>query len=176
MTISRTKRLSIYERDHYRCRYCGQDLLPMLAAITLDHLLPTARGGTDAPENLVTACAPCNHRKADLHLAPQPICGPPRSDLELTDARRELARLAHLTGVRNDRRHEERLRRRIKRNHRRSARPPLETEPTGACDGLSAEDLARLLAEVRDRNEAGAARVRAFLAQERERQRTEAAS
>lgn len=29
----------------------------------VDHLLPASLGGTDVPENLAAACAPCNNRK-----------------------------------------------------------------------------------------------------------------
>ena len=34
--------------------------------LTLDHILPRSRGGTHVWENVVSACIPCNHRKAGL--------------------------------------------------------------------------------------------------------------
>jgi 5-methylcytosine-specific restriction endonuclease McrA len=34
----------------------------------LDHVIPQSKGGKDAWDNLVTACRPCNHAKADLTL------------------------------------------------------------------------------------------------------------
>lgn len=58
--IRSTTREAIYLRDHDRCVYCGSN---DLAALHLDHVLPRARGGTNAPNNLVTCCAPCNQRK-----------------------------------------------------------------------------------------------------------------
>jgi len=48
----------VLARDDYACVYCGatEDL-------TLDHVIPRSRGGSHAPENLVTACRSCNSRK-----------------------------------------------------------------------------------------------------------------
>lgn len=43
------------------CFYCGDPL-----ASTVDHLIPTARGGTDDQRNLTSACHMCNSRKGDL--------------------------------------------------------------------------------------------------------------
>lgn len=34
--------------------------------MTIDHLIPLAHGGTDETTNYVTACKPCNAKKADL--------------------------------------------------------------------------------------------------------------
>ncbi len=47
-----------------RCVYCARSL--PLEAATLDHVIPVARGGTDAPGNLVVACGACNRLKGDL--------------------------------------------------------------------------------------------------------------
>lgn len=49
-------------RDGYRCVFCGATDVEL----TIDHLIPLARGGTDEMTNYVTACRPCNQRKADL--------------------------------------------------------------------------------------------------------------
>ncbi len=46
-----------------RCRYCGRRL--KLRRLTLDHVVPRSRGGSNALENLVLSCLPCNHEKAD---------------------------------------------------------------------------------------------------------------
>ena len=57
------KRNRILARDKYRCQFCGKkggDL-----DLTIDHLLPSSRGGSTSPENLVAACRPCNQRKGD---------------------------------------------------------------------------------------------------------------
>jgi 5-methylcytosine-specific restriction endonuclease McrA len=45
------------------CRYCGQR--QKLRCLTIDHVVPRARGGTNALTNLALACAACNHDKAD---------------------------------------------------------------------------------------------------------------
>jgi 5-methylcytosine-specific restriction endonuclease McrA len=52
-------RAAILARDLGRCHYCGE------LANTVDHLVPVSAGGTDAPTNLVAACARCNGRKGD---------------------------------------------------------------------------------------------------------------
>lgn len=41
------------------CAYCGG------LADTIDHVLPTSRGGTNARKNLAPACMDCNRRKAN---------------------------------------------------------------------------------------------------------------
>ena len=45
-----------------RCWYCQCDISD---GYEIDHRIPLSRGGTNAPSNLVLACAPCNHSKYD---------------------------------------------------------------------------------------------------------------
>jgi 5-methylcytosine-specific restriction endonuclease McrA len=52
-------RALIFERDGYVCSYCGTEDGPF----DVDHIHPVARGGSDDPENLCVACAPCNRSK-----------------------------------------------------------------------------------------------------------------
>lgn len=52
-------RLAIYLRDGLACAYCGATVEDG-AQLTLDHLTPHSRGGTNSPTNLVTACRRCN--------------------------------------------------------------------------------------------------------------------
>lgn len=56
-------------RDTYACQYCGST--PPVSLLTLDHVLPRSLGGRSTWENVVTACRPCNARKANkpLHVA-----------------------------------------------------------------------------------------------------------
>ncbi len=54
-------RINVMIRDGFRCQYCGVRL--PAARLTLDHVLPRARGGRTTWDNLVTACAPCNRKK-----------------------------------------------------------------------------------------------------------------
>lgn len=47
-----------------RCYWCGEGIsLQGGDAATVDHLIPLAKGGTNAPNNIVCACKVCNRRK-----------------------------------------------------------------------------------------------------------------
>lgn len=68
-------RALIYKRDDYTCGYCGAK-----ENLTLDHILPSSKGGEDTWENLVTCCLKCNLKKGDkllketnltLHIKPK---------------------------------------------------------------------------------------------------------
>ena len=95
---SETVIASIYRRDRFRCRYCGQRVIPtqimrLIAELlpeqfpwhpnwkggathpafaarsaTLDHVVPWTAGGRNDPDNLVCACWPCNAIKGNLAL------------------------------------------------------------------------------------------------------------
>lgn len=52
------KRQAIYHRDGDACVWCGSR-----ESLTLDHLTPRDRGGTNDADNLVTACHPCNSER-----------------------------------------------------------------------------------------------------------------
>lgn len=56
-------RRGILTRDKHTCSYCGKEKGGF--ELTLDHIVPKSRGGPSSWENLVSACQPCNHRKAD---------------------------------------------------------------------------------------------------------------
>jgi hypothetical protein len=49
-------------RDGYVCARCGRVELDR-GAVHLDHIVPVARGGSNAPANLQVLCAGCNLRK-----------------------------------------------------------------------------------------------------------------
>lgn len=87
---------ALFHRDRYRCRYCGNRVIPPIVlrafalawpdiigyhtnwrtdlthplfnirSATIDHVKARAHNGGDGVENLVTACWPCNVRKGDL--------------------------------------------------------------------------------------------------------------
>jgi 5-methylcytosine-specific restriction endonuclease McrA len=78
--MNRETRERIFERDDYRCWYCGHALSRDYRAIyrsrnlsvkelkdaaTVDHLAPASAGGGEGDDNLVTACFPCNAQKRD---------------------------------------------------------------------------------------------------------------
>lgn len=50
--------LSLIERDGYTCRGCGSE-----KDLTVDHVLPLSKGGSDDLENLQFLCLPCNSSK-----------------------------------------------------------------------------------------------------------------
>ena len=56
----------MFERDAYRCVYCG-GVFPA-EALTVDHVHARVRGGDRSAGNLVTACTPCNVRKGHRRL------------------------------------------------------------------------------------------------------------
>lgn len=62
MAVSKRLRYEIFRRDNFQCRYCGAK--PPETELKIDHLVPLSLGGTDKPENLVTACEPCNSGKS----------------------------------------------------------------------------------------------------------------
>jgi 5-methylcytosine-specific restriction endonuclease McrA len=53
-------RMEVFNRDQYICLYCGRGS----RELTLDHVIPRHRGGQHIWENVVSACVPCNRRKA----------------------------------------------------------------------------------------------------------------
>jgi hypothetical protein len=89
---SASKKLEIYLRDGWRCRFCGIRVISPKALLILqkhfpdvarsgprnkdnhsaflalkavvDHLLPHSRGGNNDPYNLVTTCGPCNYGRS----------------------------------------------------------------------------------------------------------------
>lgn len=56
-------RENIYLRDEFTCQYCGNEFA--YKKLTLDHVMPLSRKGEHSWENVVTACGPCNNKKAD---------------------------------------------------------------------------------------------------------------
>lgn len=73
------QRFHIFVRDHFRCQYCSLKVgqtHPLLldvetkrprtmvvSDLTLDHVLPSSKGGSNDSGNIATCCHPCNQRK-----------------------------------------------------------------------------------------------------------------
>ena len=57
-------RAGVIRRDKGKCGYCGAD-----CGKTVDHIVPTSRGGKNTWTNTVAACDPCNQRKGNSTLA-----------------------------------------------------------------------------------------------------------
>jgi 5-methylcytosine-specific restriction endonuclease McrA len=79
-------RKNILRRDGNRCQYCGTTKPPL----TVDHVIPKSRGGTDTWENLVCACTKCNIRKGNRT--------PEEASMKLAKTPR---RPTHVTFIRN---------------------------------------------------------------------------
>lgn len=72
--VSKAVRRRVFDRDGWRCRYCGglDALVPaghsgryIEGGWSVDHVIPRSRGGSDKTSNLVTCCHPCNMRKGN---------------------------------------------------------------------------------------------------------------
>jgi hypothetical protein len=70
----RPTRLRIYERDGWRCVWCGCRVAEYtdprrqrqhLALACLDHFKPRALGGTNEASNLLTSCVACNRWRGE---------------------------------------------------------------------------------------------------------------
>jgi len=59
----RFSRKNIFLRDRNRCQYCGE--LFDSKELTIDHVVPTSRGGGNSWENVVCCCVQCNKRKGN---------------------------------------------------------------------------------------------------------------
>ncbi len=60
-SISKARRIKIFERDGGRCAYCGDELA--FDGFTIDHVIPVAHGGDNSLGNLRLACRACNCSK-----------------------------------------------------------------------------------------------------------------
>lgn len=55
-------RYNVILRDNYRCQYCGETF--SIGDLTYDHVIPKKDKGKTEWTNIVSACVPCNQRKA----------------------------------------------------------------------------------------------------------------
>ena len=62
--ICKARRLAIYLRDGLVCAYCGASIEDT-ARLSLDHLKPYSKGGSNETCNLVTACLSCNSGRSN---------------------------------------------------------------------------------------------------------------
>lgn len=80
-------RKNLMYRDHCSCQYCGIKT----SDLTIDHVIPSSRGGTDTWENVVASCQRCNVKKgnrtpkeANMHLLRHPRVPPGHLYFEVT--------------------------------------------------------------------------------------------
>jgi 5-methylcytosine-specific restriction endonuclease McrA len=70
---SRKTKLAVFERDQWRCGYCGVLCIEWTTqpcppnAATVDHIVARSAGGGNERTNLVTACFECNQAKGGHH-------------------------------------------------------------------------------------------------------------
>ena len=89
-TMKFSKRF-VWERDDFICQYCGKRITSKKDLET-DHIYPESRGGREVYENMVTACRPCNQKKADR--TPQEAGMRLRRDPFIPQASRNMLRIA----------------------------------------------------------------------------------
>lgn len=56
--VSTNKAARVFARDGLRCVHCGDT-----ETLSIDHIYPVSKGGTNDEENLQTLCRSCNSRK-----------------------------------------------------------------------------------------------------------------
>ena len=59
----RYSRRNIFQRDLYTCQYCYKKFNK--DNLSIDHIVPKSRGGTNNWKNVVTCCKQCNMQKGD---------------------------------------------------------------------------------------------------------------
>jgi 5-methylcytosine-specific restriction endonuclease McrA len=69
-SLSNGIRQVIFERDARICQYCGKKEPEV--KLTIDHIYPVIKGGTNEATNLITACTKCNRDKKDKILKNPP--------------------------------------------------------------------------------------------------------
>lgn len=56
----------LFNRDNWRCSYCNVKLTYSTA--TIDHVVPSSKGGSTSWKNCVAACQKCNRKKSNKSL------------------------------------------------------------------------------------------------------------
>ena len=75
MAISQTLRAKLMAIARYRCGYCQTQQIAVNFLLEVEHIIPTAAGGTDGEENLWVNCSACNRYKATQVKAHDPVTG-----------------------------------------------------------------------------------------------------
>lgn len=63
---SKAKRAWVHARDNHLCVWCGAAIDAHSTKLTIDHIVPRSKGGTNEAQNLVTACMKCNRRRGNV--------------------------------------------------------------------------------------------------------------
>lgn len=94
LTVSRKStgkrlRFEVFKRDGFACQYCGAQ--PPDVLLVVDHVVPVAKDGDNSPDNLITACEPCNQGKSDRPLGEKRPR--PDADLQFLETSQEISEL-----------------------------------------------------------------------------------
>ena len=65
MSYGNVKDYYIFERDDFKCIYCGKSSIEDNRKLHIDHIIPQSINGTHLKENLVTSCEECNILKSN---------------------------------------------------------------------------------------------------------------
>jgi len=60
--ISSAKKLRVFQKDGFKCTECGSN-----KDLTVDHINPKSKGGSDDENNLRTLCEKCNKKKGNFN-------------------------------------------------------------------------------------------------------------
>ena len=63
-TFNKQEKKSVYAKGNGHCAICGKKL--SFRKLTIDHIIPLAKGGTNHFDNLQPVCCECNRFKSDL--------------------------------------------------------------------------------------------------------------
>lgn len=66
MPLSKRTRFKVFERDSFKCSYCGRT--PPDVVLEVDHIVPICKNGTDDMVNLTTSCFDCNRGKGGIKI------------------------------------------------------------------------------------------------------------
>jgi hypothetical protein len=91
MSSATEQRAYVRQRAKFACEYCGVTETDVGGELTVDHIQPHAKGGTDDLDNLVYCCVRCNQYKGDYwpDVPTAPSLWNPRTD----EAARHMVRL-----------------------------------------------------------------------------------
>ncbi len=59
--IPKEVRRYVFLRDNYQCKSCGKTANE--TELTIDHIIPLSKGGSNDISNLQTLCSECNQKK-----------------------------------------------------------------------------------------------------------------
>lgn len=85
--IPKRVRFEVLKRDKFTCQYCGRQAPDVV--LSIDHIKPFSKGGTNEITNLITSCFDCNSGKTDIELSDDSAIKKQKAQLDLLQERRE---------------------------------------------------------------------------------------